>query len=80
VSSVFASSTNNFATAATVAPALWKANIRPGYSSRLPAKVTNRMSFRRLKKSIVSEGPLLAFAEDLSALRIRLALALSAAL
>jgi apurinic endonuclease APN1 len=35
-----------------------KPTIRSGSSSRPPAKVTNRMSFRRLKKSNRSEGPL----------------------
>src|SRR5438105_5311875 len=33
--------------------------IRLGWSSSLPAKVTNRMSFRRLAKSSVSKGSLL---------------------
>jgi hypothetical protein len=34
---------------------------RPGSASRLPAKVTNRMSFRRLIKSNLSEGSLRSF-------------------
>ncbi len=38
-----------------------KTPIRPGLASRLPAKVTNRMSFHRLIKSNLSEGSLRSF-------------------
>jgi hypothetical protein len=40
---------------------LRKTPIRPGSASRLPAKVTNRMSFHRLIKSNLSEGSLRSF-------------------
>ena len=38
-----------------------KTPIRPGSASRLPAKVTSRMSFHRLIKSNLSEGSLRSF-------------------